>query len=168
MKKNFLGILGLSTLLSACSLFSGLNEADFYTRVVETINVSSQAIETSITLYGEDIPDMVTEDSMIDASTMQASLAVIQNALKDSVKLIELQSQNVEQMNAVHTELTTYLKAADEYTTTYSSMVDYYANGTYQTDIEKVKVHNTALHTAYSTFIEANNDLVETLESFVK
>jgi hypothetical protein len=46
-------------------------------------------------------------------------------------------------------------------------MMDYYDSGSYQEDITQVKSIDETLHLSYTTFIEANNDLVDILDSFV-
>lgn len=167
MKKLLASSLSLALLLSSCSVFGKSSEIDFNNRVVEQINETSILIEESATLYNESIPDLVTESSEIDTEELSAAHETAQNSLEKSKDLLLLESRNIEQQNAVLTELETYQSAGIAYLDLYADMVDYYQTGSYKEDLTLVQTLDEELHTHYTTFIQANNDLVEILEGYV-
>ena len=81
--------------------------------------------------------------------------------------LLVMESRSLDQENAVRIELETYRSAAEIYLETYATMLSYYKEGTYKEDISQVETLDETMHINYTTFIEANNDLVDMLESFV-
>lgn len=167
MKFNLLKFTLLATLLcSACS-FTKLGVIEYNNRTVEQINLTSAAIETSATLYNEVIPDVVTEQDEIKTSRMTSAHSEAQKEVNQTSKLLDLQSRNAEQEQATKESITVYLSAADLYLSSYEDMLNYYASEQYKEDIAKVQSLDESLHTHYTTFIEANNDLVEVLEGFV-
>jgi len=161
--------LGLASLflLTSCSVFGKLSDIDYNNQVVDGINATSTVIENTATLYNEKIPNKVSEKDTLDLTTMQSAYDDATQNLENASDLATLESRNIEQQNAVRTGLSTYKSAADLYIESYKTMLDYYSNGDYQKDISKVGSIDEALHTNYTTFIQANNDLVDTLDSFV-
>ncbi len=157
----------LLTLLPACALFSKYGEVEYNNLIVDHINNASLAIEKTATLYNETLPEVVTEKDILDLTEMQASASEARDLLADTEKLFAFESRNTEQQSAVHAELQTYMEAGDLYLQSYSEMIDYYSTDAYKEDITQVKPIDEILHTDYTTFIEANNDLVDILESFV-
>lgn len=164
--------------LTACSLFGKYGEVEYNNLVVEKINETSLAIENTATLYNETIPDVVTEKDTFDTTAMRAGYETALDILKNTNDLLDLEGSNVEQQNAVRSELQTYMTSGDLYLQSYSEMLTYYSPSandtgsdgtvTYKDDITKVTPIDEILHTNYTTFIESNNDLVDTLESFLK
>ena len=167
MKKLFLLPLVASLLLASCTMFGKLGEVEYYEAVVDQINEVSGPIEESATLYNETVPDLVTEASEVDTTNMQTSYNEASAALNESEGLLSLESRNIEQENQVRTELQTYQSAASDYLKLYEQMLTYYGTGAFKEDLSKVKSLNTDLHTSYTTFIQAHNELVEVLESYV-
>jgi carbonic anhydrase len=168
MKKTPLALTALAALfLTACTVFGKTSEVDYNNQVVETINEISSSIESTATLYNDTVPDVVNETDVIDVATMKTSYTEASDALEQLGSLLTLESRNIEQQNAVRTDLTTYQTAAEQYLATYDEMLTYYGEGEYAKDLTKVKTTDETLHTSYTTFIQANNDLVDTLESFV-
>jgi len=164
---KLLKFLPLALLLTSCSLFSGLSEVEYNNRVVELTNLASTAIEQTATLYNETIPNKVTEQDEIDISQMETAYEEATKALEGTNDALNMESRNLEQQNAVQTALQTYLSAGELYLENYNTVIVYYSNSTYKDDVTKVEVYDESLHTSYTTFIEANNDLVEALDSFV-
>lgn len=162
-----LSALLLIALLPACSLFSKYSEVEYNNLIVDHVNNTSLAIEKTATLYNETLPEVVTEKDTLDLGEMQTGADDARQLLADTEKLIAYESRNTEQQTAVIAELQTYMEAGDLYLQSYSEMLQYYVDGTYQDDITQVKPLDEILHTNYTTFIEANNDLVDILESFV-
>lgn len=160
-------LLFLPLLLASCSLFGKLGEVEYNNKVVDQINAVSTALEDSATLYNETVPDLVTEASEIDTISMNTSYSAATEALLKIDELRTIESRNMEQQNSVRTELQTYQSAAEDYLSIYSIMLDYYSTGTYKEDLSQVQDLDGDLHTHYTTFIQANNDLVEVLESYV-
>ncbi len=167
MKKTLLLALTASLLLASCSVFGKLSEVEYNNTVVDQINTVSTAIEDSATLYNETIPDLVTESSTIDSTEMTTSYGAATNALVEVDALLLLESRNIEQQNSVRTEIQTYQSAANEYLDLYKQMLDYYISASYAQDLSKVQSFDEGLHTSYTTFIQANNDLVDILDGFV-
>ncbi len=168
MKKSLLAlILSASVLLSACSVFEKLSDVDYNNQVVESVNATSTIIETTATLYNDTVPNVVNETDVIDTAAMQISYDEAKTALEDIADLVTLEARDIEQQNSIRTDLETYQTAGEQYLQTYSDMLNYYSTNEYQNDISKVKTIDESLHTGYTTFIQANNDLVDTLESFV-
>jgi len=162
-----LSALLLIALLPACSLFGKYSEVEYNNLIVDHVNNTSLAIEKTATLYNETLPEVVTEKDTLDLGEMQTGADDARQLLADTEKLIAYESRNTEQQTAVTAELQTYMEAGDLYLQSYSEMLQYYVDGTYQADITQVKPLDEILHTNYTTFIEANNDLVDILESFV-
>ena len=168
MKKLSTALLFLSTLsLASCSLLGKYSEVEYNNLVVESVNETSLAIEATTSLYNETLPDVVTEENVIETSEMQSSYEAAVESLEDTTDLLVLEARNLEQQNAVRTELETYRSAAEIYLESYAAMLSYYSEGTYVEDISQVETLDETMHINYTTFIEANNDLVDTLESFV-
>jgi len=162
-----LGFVSVALLLTGCSFFSKYGEIEYNNLIVEKINETSLAIEETATIYNETIPDVVTEKDTFDVTAMQASYDNATELLKEIDGLLIYESRNTEQQNAVRAEVQTYMSAADLYLQTYSEMLSYFGGTAYQDDITQVKPMDETLHTNYTTFIESNNDLVDTLESFL-
>jgi len=135
--------------------------------VVEGINLSSPAIEISATTYINTIPDVVTETTEIDTSEMESSYENSSTLLENVGLLLIVESRDEDQQSAVREELTTYISAAKLYLEAYAETLEYYTSETYKEDISKVETLDENLHANYNTFMEANNDLVETLDSYV-
>lgn len=167
MKKSLPALLLSSTLLLGCSLLGKYSEVEYNNLVVEKINETSLAIEETTSLYNETLPDVVTEEDIIVTGEMQTSYEAAIESLEDTADLLVLEARNLEQQNAVRTELETYRSAAQIYLESYATMLSYYGEGTYIEDISQVETLDETMHVNYTTFIEANNDLVDTLESFV-
>lgn len=167
MKKSLLALILTSLLLASCSIFGKLSEIDYNNQVVDQINLSSKAIGDSATLYNETVPDLVTETSSIETTEMNASYTSAMATLSSFDTVQSLESRNVEQQNAIRNELETYESAAIDYLETYKEMLDYYESDTYTEDLSRVETLDEKLHASYTTFIQANNSLVDILESFV-
>lgn len=168
---TFLALFAFAaTALSGCTGFLALNEVDFNNTVVTQINENSMAFEESAKSYNELIPDVVTEKTEFESevlNTLEEGYKTAKNETAETRSLIELKSKNEEQEVAADLAIENYLSIADEYLTHFSTMLDYYQNGDYKKDVSQVKDLDTNLHASYSTFIEANNDLVEALSPFV-
>lgn len=159
--------LTLTLLLTSCSWSGKLSKIQYNNDIVESVNEVSTALETTATLYNETIPDLVTEATEITSTEMQTSYDSAVLLTSDIDALLLLESKDIEQQNAVRPALETYQSAGTNYLESYAEMLEYYSSGTYQTDVTQVKTLDEALHAHYTTFIQANNDLVEVLESFV-
>ncbi len=157
----------LSLLLSGCS-FSKYSPVEYNNTVAEEVNVISEGIQNSATTYNASVPNTVTEKDEVDVTEMKANLKIAQGGLKDLEKLFDLESRDPEQEKTVEEGLATYQDAATLYMEAYVKVLDYYETGTYKEDLSQVEPLDEELHTHYTTFIEANNDLVELLEEFVK
>ncbi|MEK7146147.1 MAG: hypothetical protein AAB802_03090, partial [Patescibacteria group bacterium] len=99
--------------------------------------------------------------------TLENLYKTAKNETQETENLIELKSKNPEQEAAADEAITNYLSIANDYLTHFDAMLEYYQSETYQKDVSQVKELDDNLHSAYSTFIEANNDLVEALSPFV-
>lgn len=160
-------MLSAVLLLSGCDSFGKYSEVEFNNIIVEKINESSLAIEETTSLYKDSLPNVITEKDLIETDEMQASYKNALGSLEETAQLLILEARNLEQQNAVRTELEVYRSAASIYLDAYASMLSYYGDEVYKEDITQVESIDEALHTNYTTFIEANNDLVDALESFV-
>lgn len=167
MKKLLPTLLISSVSLFGCSLLGKYSEVEYNNIVVEKINETSLAIEATTSLYNETLPDVVTEEDVIVTEEMQNSYEAAVESLEGTADLLVLEARNLEQQNAVRTELETYRSAGQIYLESYAAMLSYYSEGTYVEDISKVETLDETMHVNYTTFIEANNDLVDTLETFV-
>ncbi|MFA5854809.1 MAG: hypothetical protein WC846_00750 [Candidatus Gracilibacteria bacterium] len=167
--KVFTLLVFSALLLTSCSLsnlLGGKSTVDYNNAVVEKINAASAELEKTATLYNDLIPNKVTEKDTIDTAQMLAASTSATDALKATEDIATLESRNADQQAAVRPALETYRAAAQIYLDEYQKMLTYYA-GPYKDDITQVKPIDGSLHTAYTTFIEANNDLVSALESFL-
>ncbi len=168
MKKTTLAFSFVAALLlTACSVFGKLSDVDYNNQVVESVNGASTVIQPPATLYNDTVPNVVNETDTVDTTAMQSSYEEATTSLTAIADLLTLEARDIEQQNAVRTDLETYQTAAEQYLQTYNDMLTYYSKGEYQEDVSKVKSIDENLHTSYTTFIQANNDLVDTLDSFV-
>ncbi|QQR55499.1 hypothetical protein IPG41_03015 [Candidatus Peregrinibacteria bacterium] len=158
-------LLFLPLLLASCSIFGKLSEVEYNNKIVERMNLVSTTIEESATLYHETVPNPVRENSEIEVTQMNLSYAEASKALDEVENLLLLESRNIEQQNSVQTELKTYQSAASEYLSSYKEMLAYYESGAFKEDLDPVESLDEELHTNYTTFIQANNDFVDVLES---
>lgn len=168
MKKSLPALLLLGSLfLFGCEGFGKYSEVEYNNLIVEELNKASLAIEETTSLYNDTLPDVITEADIIETDSMESSYDEAVSALEKTADLLTLEARNLEQQNAVRTELETYRSAAQIYLDSYSNMLSYYSEGTYKEDISQVKTLDETMHTDYTTFIEANNDLVDVLEAYV-
>lgn len=168
MKKSIPTLLFVAIFaFSSCASFGKYGEIEYNNVIVEQINESSIAIEETTNLYKETLPDVITEKDVIEVKEMENAYASALNTLEKTTDLLLIEARNIEQENAVRTELETYRSAAQIYLESYGLMLNYYGDETYKEDITQVEILDETLHTNYTTFIEANNDLVDILESFV-
>lgn len=169
MKKSFITLLLTSSLfLFGCDSLGKYSQIEYNNLIVEQVNSTSLAIEATTSLYNDTLPDVVTEEDLIETTEMQNSYDDAIKALDKTADLLTLEARDLEQQNAIRTELETYRSAAEIYLDSYADMLSYYSEGTYKEDISKVESLDETMHTNYTTFIEANNDLVNSLETFVK
>jgi hypothetical protein len=169
MQKSILAFLSFSTvILLSCSLLGKYSEVEYHNLVIESVKEASLAIEDTAVIYNGTLPDVVTEQVEVDTSEMQAAYDDAAAALEDTEELLTLEAQNIEQQNAVRTELETYRTAAALYLESYEAMLTYYEDGTYKTDLTQVKPLDEAMYINYTTFTAANNDLMEIMNGFVK
>lgn len=152
---------------SACSLLGALTSVEFNNAIVEQLNVSSSTIQASANAYDKNIPLEVTELTVIDVSSLQKSLIEARTALETLSTIEDLESRDIEQQNAVRKDLKTYQLAAEAYLKRYQEIIGYYESKTYVQDVNQVEKLNSLLHTDYTTFIQSNNSLVQTLDKFV-
>lgn len=167
MKKSLLALLVPSVFLFGCSLLGKYSEVEYNNLVVEKINETSLAVEATTSLYNETLPEKVSEKDVIEVSGMQDAYDEAVKSLEKTADLLTLEARNLEQQNAVRTELETYRSAGQIYLESYATMLSYYSEGTYTEDLTQVETLDETMHVNYTTFIEANNDLVDTLETFV-
>jgi len=165
MKKVALLITSLAV-LTACGFT--YNSVEYNNRVVEQINLTSAALEETATIYNESIPDVMNEEETVNTELMGASYETSKEYLDNTIKLLDLESKNLKQQGAVRTGLETYGSAADLYLENYATMLTYYDELSYKDDLGRVEELDKTLHTHYTTFIEANNDLVSILEGFIE
>jgi len=163
---RLLAILSI-LILSACALTKP-SAVEYNNRVVEQINATSTKLEETATLYNDAIPDVVTEKDEIETSEMKTSFNQAKQALSQVGDILVLESRNEEQQAATIENTEVYIDAAQLYIEAYQNMLTYYESDTYVEDISQVQTLDETLHTHYTTFIEANNDLVETMENFVE
>lgn len=157
-------LAGLS--LTACS-FASYSAVEYNNLVAEEVNLSSGAIESTATAYNSLIPSRVDETTVIPVKEIEESYEVAMETLGGVEKLLELTSKDPGQQSALQTAITTYLAAAEAYLETYGKTLAYYESETYKEDLSQVAVLDEQLHTDYTTFIEANNDLSSAMESYV-
>lgn len=160
-------MLSSAFVLSACDFLGKYSEVEYNNVIVEKINESSIAIEETTIIYNSTLPDVITEQDAIETAEMEESYENALSLLEETAQLLTLEARNIEQQNTVRTELETYRSAASIYLESYASMLSYYSEELYKEDITQVESMDETLHTNYTTFIEANNDLVDALESFV-
>lgn len=166
--KKLSAIILLIVSLSGCEFFSKLTAIEYNNRIVENLNEASLALEETANLYNETIPSIVTEESEIDVSTLKTSLESSKVLLAEIKNLSSLQSKNPDQETQVEESLISYSEAAENYFVSYEEMLLYYESGEFIKDVSKVTPIDESIHLNYSTFIDANNDLVELLDSFME
>ena len=167
MKKITLFLI-LVIAFSGCDFFTKLSEIEYNNRVVENLNNTSLALEETTNLYNDSIPSIVTEESEIDVSALKSSLETSKTFLKEIEALKTLESKNLEQETQVENSLNSYITTAEEYFSAYEEMLNYYESGEFKKDISLVTPIDESIHINYSAFINANNDLVGLLDSFME
>lgn len=153
--------------LSACNLIA-YGTLEYNNLIVERITEASDAIQTSIQVYDQSIPDLVTEEVDVDTIKMRSSLQKVISKLKWVESSLDFQSKNAAQYEAIQLDLQVYIDAGNLFADSYEATLRHYEFQTYKEDVEQVEVLDEELFTHYSTFIEANNDLVTTLGEFTE
>lgn len=169
--KSLLISLGLATLAliaTGCLGSDSLSAIEYNNQVVGILNDTSAAIEESTANYDEGIPNIVTESSSIDVTSVETAYTEAVTKLETAQNVLSLTSQTQAQQTAIQTEFKNYLNLAQAYLETYKEMVDYYKNETYKTSLDNVAVFDQDLHSEYNAFIKSNNDLVDILAEYVK
>jgi hypothetical protein len=167
--KKFVAIIALLS-LSGCSFVTNLQKhstEEYHNMIVNQVNVSSPLIKETGTLYTSTIPDIVTEKDEIDTSKMEEVYEEALNELEEMKPLLEIESKNEEQQTVARESITIYLEAAQQYLESFSTTLEYYSSGAYKEDITQVDDLDATLHEHFNVFIEANNDLSTSLETFV-
>ena len=164
--KKFLSLFVIISLLSGC-YFSKESTVDYNNLVVQQIKLTTPVIEETATLYNSTVPDVVTEQDEIDIEEMSSKLEDARDSLEDIEALLVLESRNLDQQDLVNLGIGTYLSAAEQYFTSYEEMLIYYGDKGNQSAVSQVEPIDENLHNDFTTFTEANNDLVTTLETYV-
>ena len=167
LMKRFVASLALLAIFSGCTLFK-YTSVEYNNFIVNEVNDTSTFIEESVNLYKDTIPDEATEKDEIDTREMSKSYNQAAKSMEEVESLLTLQSRNKEQQSVAQTAVQTYISAGTAYLESYGRMLEYYGSGNYQEDVTQVQAYDEDLHTHYTTFVEANNDLVDALESFVE
>ncbi len=165
-KKILLSIFALG-LLNGCSLLGAMPPIEYNNAIVETLNSSAKAIQETASAYNIAIPAEVSETSEINNEEMRKAWDLAQEKLNTLEPLHELESRDIEQQNAVRLDLMTYQLAAKQYLKRYEEVLAFYEEKTFTQDVNKVESLDSLLHTDYTTFIEANNGLVQTLDDSI-
>jgi hypothetical protein len=165
--KRLLPLLTLTLLLSACT-FGVLHPTLYNNKVVDLIMPATLAVEDSAVTYNSTIPDDINENSEIDTTQLRDDFDETETLLNDVNKALSYESENLEQQATVRGHLETYLSAGNAYLDAYQNTLVFFEEAQYQTDPNEVDNLDPALHAAYNTFTEANNDLVTSLASFVE
>jgi hypothetical protein len=163
-----LGCSLLSFLATGCLDSDKLSVVEYNNAVVGTLNDTSSAIEGSTVTYDEEIPNIVTESSAIDATAVEGTYIEALTKTDAAEQVLTLLSANEAQQAEVQTKFTPYLELARTYLHTYNDMVNYYKNGDYKESLDNVATFDQDLHNQYNEFIKANNELVDILAGFVK
>ncbi len=163
-----IAFLAVLTLLTGCSGSGKLSAIQYNNQFVETINTASAAIEESTSIYDEQVPNIVTEDSTVDVAPLETALATAQTQITAAEALAALQSKNEEQQAATQAELATFMTLAKTYLDSYAAMIAYYKGGEYKENLDKVAAFDQDLHKQYNDFITSHNKLVDLLAGFVK
>lgn len=164
--KKLITLISFVLFLPAC-YFSANSTIDYHNLIVQQAKVTTPLIEETATIYNSSVPSIVTEEEVIETEEMQDAFDEAFDALGDTQDLLKLESRNEDQQEFVQAALETYISAAEIYLLSYEEMLTYYSGDEYKENISKVESVDESLHTNYTTFIEANNDLVETLEIYV-
>lgn len=170
MPRFFLASLltAVALLLTTGCLGNGsLSAIEYNNQVVDVLNKTSAAIESTTTLYDSGIPNIVTEEAEIETTEMQTALNEAKTQVESANRIMELVSKNAEQQAAVNVEFTTYLTLAKTYLENYEAMITYYSTKTFVQDLNGVAEHDEKLHSDYNNFIESNNKLVDVLAQYV-
>ncbi|EKD93766.1 MAG: hypothetical protein ACD_28C00063G0022 [uncultured bacterium] len=162
-------IVGLISLSFLGCLKSGkLSEVEYNNAIVEKLNLTSGAIEETTTTYDNSIPNIVTEDSEIDATSLQTTSQSAAEKIALSEEVLTLKSKNSDQEEAVKSEFQNYLALAEEYLKAYDEMLTYYSANTFKENLDDVATYDEKLHIQYNKFIESNNKLVDILADYVE
>lgn len=153
-------------LFTGCNLFK-LSPLEYNNQVVDVLNSTSEAIEASILIYGETVPDIVTEETEIDVISMEAYLEETEKVIGKASRVLYLESKDEEQQIEVLAEFENYLTTGEAYSALYAEILEYYSSGTYIDDLTQVKPYNNDLYEAYNAFIESNNTLVDILDRYI-
>ncbi|MBU0981855.1 hypothetical protein KKC94_04145 [Patescibacteria group bacterium] len=164
--KKLLFLFPVVLLFASCSV-SRLSEVEYNNQIVTAVNETSAVIEKTANAYNESIPEVVTEKTVIEIAPLRTAYNETISSLSTISTLSSLESRNEEQTNTAQELLSRYSASASEYLNEYKAMLEYYEGGEYKNNVTMVSEIDTILHDAYTTFIDANNKLVETLGNFV-
>jgi hypothetical protein len=169
LAKKMLTMLSLTAMaLLAMGCDGSLSTIDYNNTVVDILNATSDAIETTTFVYDESVPNLVTETSEIDVPAMQEAYDAAQAEMFNAASVLQLVGSNAEQQAAVSAEFSNYLELGNAYLATYKDMIGYYSDGYFATDLDGVATYDELLHYEYNDFIDSNNALVDILASYVQ
>lgn len=157
-----------SLLLVGCSTFSKYSAVEYNNAVAEKVNATTSNIKEIHELYVSGIPVSITEESEIDTAEMAQAFLLREDRTSEIEKLSKLESKDPEQEAAVEEKLTEYIEAVNEYYATYEEILSYYKDGEYKEDPTQVKPLDEILSHKYNEFTDINNEMSDTLESFVE
>lgn len=164
---SLFGLLTLSLILFGCTSGTTLSTIEFNNEVVDILNETSAAIEDTTTTYDESVPNIVTEEAIVDTAAMQTFYDDAMDKAEAARNVLNLKSRNQDQETAVKAEFETYLELSDSYLTTYGEMIEYYQSGSFAENLDSVATYDEELHLGYNDFIESNNSLVDILAGFI-
>jgi hypothetical protein len=104
-----LGCSLLSFLATGCLDSDKLSVVEYNNAVVGTLNDTSSAIEGSTVTYDEEIPNIVTESSAIDATAVEGTYIEALTKTDAAEQVLTLLSANEAQQAEVQTKFTPYL-----------------------------------------------------------
>lgn len=166
MKKILIVLTSL--LLTGCSTFSKYSEAEYNNYVAENVNTVTLNVKEIHDLYVNEIPNKINEETEVETEELEEKFELRENVLSSVMSIPKLESKNPEQEKEVEEKLAAYLEAVEEYYATYEEILDYYKEAEYKEDPTRVKPLDEILSNKYNDFTDANNELSDTLESFVE
>ncbi|KKR25904.1 MAG: hypothetical protein UT55_C0025G0001, partial [Candidatus Peregrinibacteria bacterium GW2011_GWE2_39_6] len=109
---------------AGCLNSGKLSTVEYNNKIVETLNKTSAAIETTTQIYDSTVPNVVTEEAIIDSLALTASYeAAKKEIIAAETTLTTLKSKNVEQIQNVQPEFTNYITLGKNYLATYETMM---------------------------------------------
>lgn len=137
-----------------------LTSVNFNNRFVEYVDEVTAAIEDSFEAYKKRVPAVISPDTVVTATELEAYLANLKKLAEKSKDLKKLKSRNQAQETAVHKGFEDYFKALNSYIESYEDVTLFYSGKEYKLRADLGRIFDDNLNQAYDSFSVAHSKFV--------